>query len=518
MPAPSGQSREQFNHGLALLRLGRLDEAEQCLAAAVRLEPDFAPAHNNRGIALADLGRWSEAEDSYRQALALDPGYAFALNNLGNLLQAHGRFAEAERSYRQALDLPRAYSNLLFMLNYMPERGAADIHAEHVRFGQRFAGAAERPPHPNPPQPDRPLRVGYVSADLRQHSVGYFIEPVLANHDRRQFTVYCYYNHAHADGFTARLKAATDQWREVPALNDDALADQVRRDGIDILVDLSGHSAQNRLLAFARKPAPVQVTWLGYLNTTGLGAMDYRVTDPRASPEGMFESFHTERLVRLPDSQWCYQPPADCPEVAPSPCGRAGQVTFAAFANPAKFSEPLLKLWAHLLERVPNSRLLVVPATFRSIPADYATRFVRAGIPPARMELRASLPAREYFAMHGTVDLILDTHPYSGGTTTCHAFWMGVPVVTLAGNTASSRGGASLLHAVGLGELIAETPEQYVDIAAMLAADRERLARLRAALRERMRASPLMDGRRFALNLERAYRGMWQAWCESRGR
>jgi predicted O-linked N-acetylglucosamine transferase (SPINDLY family) len=265
---------------------------------------------------------------------------------------------------------------------------------------------------------------------------------------------------------------------------------------------------------FAHKPAPVQVTWLGYLNTTGMPEMDYRITDAHASPEGMLDEYHTEQLVRLPDSQWCFEAPADCPPVAELPSIGAGRITFASFSSLARIGPAVIELWSRLLARVPDARLLAVRRGLVSIRDEFRARFARHGVAPERIELREALPFREYLALQGSTDIVLDTFPYTGGTTTCHSLWMGAPLVTLTGNTATSRGGASLLNAIGLGELVAHTPEEYLDIATALAQDRPRLAALRASMRDRMAASPLMDAERFTRHLEEAYRAMWVAWCK----
>jgi protein O-GlcNAc transferase len=505
------------NRGNVLSELGRLDKAERSLRQAIRIRPDYAEAHGNLGIVLVGLRRLSEAERSARRAVELKPDYAEAHNDLGLALFGLGRVPEAERSYRQALALDPALAvaqgNLAYLLNCVSGRSPAEIYAAHREFAQRFCPSADPAPHRNARDPERRLRVGYVSADLRHHSVAFFIEPVLAHHDHRLYEIFCYSNSAHADAVTERMKSHADQWREVVALDDAALAKQVREDGIDILVDLSGFSANNRLTAFALKPAPVQATWLGYLNTTGLDAMDCRMTDRYAAPEGVLDACHSERLIRLPDSQWCFQPAEESPAVAPPPSVKSGQVTFAVFSNPAKIGAEVIELWSRLLARVSESRLLVIANGLASVPEDFVARFVRHGIAAERLRVLGTRPFREYLAMHGQVDLMLDTFPFTGGTTTCHALWMGVPVVSLVGDTATSRGGASLLHAVGLGELVAQTPEQYVDIACALAQDAARLATLRAGLRERMRASALMDAPRFTRNLEAAYRDMWRSWC-----
>jgi protein O-GlcNAc transferase len=512
-----GYADAHNNLGNALRELGRLEEAERSFSRTLSLKPDYAEAHGNLGLTLRGLGQMEKAERSLRRAVALKPRYAEAHNDLGATLFGLGRLEEAERSYRQALALDPALAlaqgNLVFLQNYVAGRAPAAIYAEHRDYARRFAPSAEPQPHRNSRAPGRRLRIGYVSGDLRQHPVAFFIEPVLARHDAAHFEIFCYYNAPQPDAVTERLKALPVHWRDVFELNDETLENLVREDGIDILVDLSGHTTNNRLRLFARKPAPVQVTWLGYLNTTALDAMDYRITDARASPEGLMEAHHSEKLVRLPDSQWCYQPPPACPEVAPPPSAASGRITFAVLANPAKIGAPAIELWSRLLERVPGSRLLIVANGMAVIPSDYAARYTSRGIAKDRLQLLGTQPFREYLALHNSVDVVLDTFPYSGGTTTCHALWMGVPVVSLVGDSAPSRGGASLLHAIGLDELVAQAPDQYVDIAAALAGDAARLAAMRAGMRERMRQSPLMDAERFTRNLEAAYRDMWRSWC-----
>ncbi len=514
----SGIAEIHNNLAIALCKLERLGEAEQSYRKALSINPGSASTHNDLGALLAGLRRVPEAENCYRRALALAPGFAEAHDNLGYLLGYAGRLDEAVQHFREALRLKpnfvNAFDHLVFSLNYVPGIGAAEIYAEHREFNRRFCQGVSIQPHRNSPDPQRRLRVGYVSGDFRNHAVAFFIEPVLAKHDRERFEIFCYYNLSRSDAVTQRLRGYADHWREVEALDDDALAERVRADEIDILVDLSGHTANNRLTAFARKPAPVQATWLGYLNTTGLDAMDYRITDPRASPEGLLEACHSEKLVRLPDSQWCYQPSSGCPEVNPLPSAQSGVVTFAAFTSPPKTGLPVIELWSRVLARVPRSRLLVQGLEVTS--REYAKHFARHGIAADRIEFVSGKPLPEYLALRHSVDIVLDSFPCTGGTTSCDSLWMGVPVITLAGDTAYSGGGASLLHAVGLGELIARTPEEYLDIAARLAGDAKRLAAMRASLRGRMRSSSLMDAVRFTRNLEQCYRSMWTEWCLGR--
>lgn len=357
------------------------------------------------------------------------------------------------------------------------------------------------------------LKVGYVSPDFMRSPVASFIEPVLAAHDRGEFELVCYSNSGQEDEVTGRLRGSCDVWRDISQIRDQEAADRIRVDGIDILVDLAGHTAGGRLLLFARKPAPVQVTWLGYPDTTGLDSMDYRLTDAIADPEGATERFHTEELVRLPGGFLCYSPAPESPEVADAPQLKSGHVTFGSFTELAKVTPDLVALWSEILRALPGARLTLEAA---GLSADSACRDLRQqfgdrGIRPERVDLRPpEFSAVGPLARYHEIDIGLDTFPFNGVTTTCEALWMGVPVVTLAGTTHVARTGASIVSRVGLPELVATTPAQYVEIAQHLAADQEKRRALRAGLRARMRASPLLDAPRFARGLEAAYREMWK--------
>lgn len=505
------------NRGNALKALGRLDEALASFDQALALRPDYAEALFNRGTALEELAQLDAAVAAYERAIAARPDYAEAYCNRGNALTALGKPEAAVASYRKALalrpDYAEAHSNLLLALNYVSGLPPAEIYAAHRAFARWAARDVAPGPHGNAPDPERRLRVGYVSGDFRAHAVAQFIEPVLALHDRARYEVFCYYNFPSGDAATARIRGHADRWHEVFALSDQALAQLVRADAIDILVDLSGHTGYNRLRVFACKPAPVQITWLGYLNTTGLDSMDYRISDGQASPPSLLDAFHSEKLLRLPHSQWHYQPPPDAPDVAPPPRAQTGVVTFAAFTNLAKIGPTVIELWCRLLARVAGSRLFIVGRGAGAMRDEYVARFTRHGARPDQIELGDLASFQNYLALHHQADIMLDTFPYSGGTTTCHALWMGVPVITLAGDTAPSRGGASLLNAVGLAEFVAQTPQRYLEIASALALDPPRLAALRAGMRARMAASPLMDSQGFTRDLEQAYRSAWRAWC-----
>ena len=520
-----GDAATLTNLGNALSDLGRHEEAIACFRDAVAAAPDYADAYCNWGAQCLRLRRPKEAVDKFRAALAADPTLPEAQNGLSSALHDSGRLEEAIEADRRALllrpDDPGAHSHLLFSLMHSTEIAPAQVFAEHRAWAQRHAAAfyPVSVGYANAPQPERRLRIGYVSGDFRHHSVAQFFEPVLARHDRGGFEIFCYYNFSHADETTARLRRSAGHWREIASLGDDAVADLVRADRIDVLVDLSGHTRYNRLLVFARKPAPVQATWLGYLNTTGLDTMDYRVTDARASPEGALDTLHTERLVRLPDCQWCYQPPPDCPPVALPPAVRERRpVTFAVFCTLPKIGPRVIALWSRLLERVPGSRLMVVAPDLDSIRDEFLLRFAARGAAPERIELRGFCPFRDYLALHEAADVIVDTFPHAGATTTCHALWMGVPVVSLSGDSVPGRGGASILGTIGLDELVADSPEQYLNVACDLASDLGRLSDLRLSMRDRMSASPLLDAERFTHNLEQAYRSMWRRWCQDPNR
>lgn len=505
------------NLGEMLRELGKAEDALACYRDALAIRPDLPVALNGLGVALTVLGCYEEAVGHLRQAIALRPDFPAASNNLGSALSSLGRHDEAIASYRDALrhdpDFVLAHSNLLLDLLYAPGLTPEEIFAEHLRFDAHFgAPLARSDRHPNPPQPERKLLIGYISADFRRHPVATFFAPLLVNHDRAQFEIFCYYTHTRVDAETEFLRRHADHWLGCAGFSDEALAQRIREDGIDILVDLSGHTASNRLLVFARKPAPVQATWLGYLHSTGLAAMDYRISDHIADPVGVSERFHTETLVRLPDAQWCYRAPEDAPPVNSLPALERGHLTFGSFNVFQKINAEVIRLWAQLLARLPEARLVMagVPPS-----AHDALRqsFCELGVAASRLDLHGTVPRTEFFALHHQVDVALDSFPYSGGTTTCESLWMGVPTLTLPGATTPSRSAASLMAEIGLAEYVASGTADWLDRAAALDSERPRLAALRTELRTRMHASPLMDGPRFARSLEQAYRQMWRQWC-----
>ena len=511
-----------FNLGVSLAGLGRSAEAEASYRRGLALKPGMVDGHNNLGVVLEQMGRYDEAEASYRRAHELAPHLAHPLSNLGILLKEAGHLADAVATLRSAValdpELAAAHSNLLYTLVYDETISPHEFFAAHEAWGRaqaaRFSTAGAR--FANAPDPERRLRVGYVSADFRHHSVAFFAEALLAAHDKRAVEIFLYANDARVDAVTQRLRAHADHFAPIQAMADHAAAARIRADGIDILVDLSGHTSGNRMMLFARKPAPVQMTWLGYPATTGLPTIDCRITDAVADPPGEADALHTERLVRLDTGFLCYRPLDRAGAVAALPARAAGHVTFGSFNNFAKLSPGTIALWARLLRELPEARLLLKATQFK----DAATRarclaaFTDAGIAGERIEIVPPLtdPA-EHLALYGRVDIGLDPLTYNGTTTTCEALWMGVPSVTLRGDRHVSRVGASIMTMVGLDELIAATPDDYVATAKNLAHDLDRLAELRAGMRVRLRASPLCDAPRFAGAMEAAYRDIWRRWC-----
>jgi protein O-GlcNAc transferase len=506
------------NLGLALSSLGRGEEAQQSFLEAIRLHPGYPEAHNNLAILYERFGRTSEAIDCCLAALRLRPAYPEAHLNLANALKSQGRHDEALAHYREALRLKPDYlearSSLLFSLCYPAGLSPELVFAEHSAFGAAYRFAAA--PHDNDPQPGRPLRIGYLSADFRSHAVARFIEPVLRHHDRSRFQVVCYSNVTAPDETSTRLGALAGRLVNIAGMPDQEAAELIRGDRIDILVDLSGHTADNRLALCARKPAPVQVTWLGYPHSTGLQSMDYRITDAVSDPPGASERFHSEQLLRLPGSFSCFAPPEEAPPVGELPALSAGLLTFGSFNNPAKITPETVALWAGVLRRVPASRMLIrgYSRANRGSRARLLGLFAANGIGAGRLDLRGNTASyREHLELYCELDIALDCIPYNGTTTTCEALWMGVPVLTLAGDSHRSRVGATLLQSVGLPDLIASSPGEFLDRAAALAGDLGELARLRGALRGKMADSPLTDGASFTRNLEAAYRTIWQTWC-----
>ena len=505
-----------------LSMMGRAEEAIAMARRAVEIDPSYAGGYGTLGMLLQNDRQFAEANAAFRQSLELDPDSSVTWNNYGNALRDLGGHAEAIVCFRKALEIDphhiTAHSNLLFCMGMHAHSTGEEIFAESRRWDEAHAAgrtAAASRDYANDRNPDRRLRIGYVSPDFRDHSVSHFVEPLFDAHDRDAVELFAYAHVPVTDDASDRIRKSVDGWCETVGMTYAELADRIRADGIDILVDLAGHTAGNRLPAFAGKPAPVLASWLGYGGTTGLGAMDYRITDAVTDPEGVAEAQHTETLARLPNAFLCYRPPEDAPEVGAPPSVTAGHITFASFNSLAKVTPEAASTWARVLDAVPGSRLIIKgsPFTDADIRGRYVQHFAAAGIDEDRVELLAQLPSRqEYLAVYNRVDIVLDTFPYNGGTTTCEALWMGVPVVTLYGDRTVSRMSAGMLGQVGMSDLVAQSEADYIGIAAGLAGDPARLAELRAGLRPRMQESPLCDAPAFARAMEAAYRDMWRRW------
>jgi protein O-GlcNAc transferase len=510
------------NLGNVLKEAGKLDESIAACRKAIDLNPNMMEAFNNLGNALRDKGQLDEAAAAYRRAVALNPNVSELHSNLASILHDTAQIAEALAEYRAALALRPGFagvhSNLILAMYYDPACDAQAIAEEHRRWYRQHAQPLRKfiRPHSNDRDPARPLRVGYVSSDFREHSVSRFLLPLFRHHDHAAFRIVCYSDVPNEDAMTQNLRASVDDWRPIVGFTDERTAQQIRDDRIDILVDLAGHTARNHLRVFARKPAPVQVTYLGFPGTTGLPEIDYRLTDSLADPVEQTDSLHSEKLWPLPACNWCFAEPENSPAVRASRAD--GPICFGSFNNFAKVSPAVMELWAAILKATPSSRL-IIKARGLSDPGiqQRITNFFNLhGLPPNRLTILGNLPDfRSHLEMYNQVDIALDTFPYHGTTTTCEALWMGVPVVTLAGQTHVSRVGVSLLTCVGLPDLIAQSPGEFVSFATALANDLPRLTDLRRTLRNRMHASPLMDAPAFARNIEAAYRAMWHIWCKS---
>lgn len=540
------------NLGNALQLLGQLDAAETCCRHALKLGPGTAMMHFNLGNVFQAQGKGSEAIASYRSAIAINPEFADALSNLGNVFDAceqidaaiecygralkinpnlagahnnlgtvlsHGQMDRALSCFRRALeikpDFSEAHSNLLFNLSHSGSAEAASLFAEHCAFAEQFETPfiTTWPQHTNTPEPNRCLQIGLVSADLRNHAVAHFVEPVLEKLACcPELTLHVYYNNTIEDAISSRMRGYLPRWNRVSALSDNALAQKIMDDGIDILIDLSGHTAKNRLLTFARKPAPIQASWIGYPGTTGLLAMDYYVADKYFLPPGLFDSQFSEKIAYLPAST-PFLPVDNSPPANALPAISHGHMTFGSFNRPSKLNRPVIALWSTLLRALPDSRLVL-----GSMPPDNKSDtlldwFSEEGIDRERISRYPRTGMLAYLELHYLVDICLDTFPYSGGTTTNHALWMGVPTLTLAGTTPSGRGGAANLAYLGLESFVANDAAEFVQKGLAWAGDLPALAALRGSLRERFEQSPVRRPEIVAAGLEETLRIMWQRWC-----
>jgi predicted O-linked N-acetylglucosamine transferase (SPINDLY family) len=510
----------EFHYNLALVLEAqrRPEEAAAACRKALELDPHFALAYSTLGNSLYSLNRLDEAIEALRKALEIWPDHPTTLNTLGVCYKGLALPDLTTECYRKVVELAPENStfrsNLVCALYFDPAYGPGAL-LEEARQWDRIFAQPYKPswrPHSNDPNPDRPLRIGYVSPDFYEHVVGRNLLPLLRHHDRERFEIFCYSNFAHRDAVTDEIRAQCAGWREIFRDSDAKAAETIRADGIDILVDLALHSLNNRLLVFARKPAPVQVSYLGLCGTTGLEAIDYRLSDPFLDPPGT-DADYSEATIRLPHGTWSYEPSGPMPEASPLPALEKGYLTFICRNAFAKVSPATLDLWVKVLARIPDSRLLLA-APEGSCRERILRRFEEGGVSRERLELAGLRePWERFIASYERADIALDPFPYCGWITTCDALWLGLPVITLTGRTVMGRGGCSTLANLGLSELIANTPEEYVEIARSLAGDLPRLAELRSSLRQRMERSPLRDPAQLARDIETAYREMWRRWC-----
>lgn len=507
--------RNLYNLGLALAAGGETADAQELHERALQLKPDYAEAHNGLGLVLEATGRKDDAHSHYRRAVELKPELGDAWSNLGMNLAEQGRSEEAIACFRESLArqplAPAIHSNLLLHLNYSSGINPEQVRDEHLAWAACFAGTTpDGPPVPAPHDPGRRLRVGYLSADFRGHTVAGFIETLLRHHDRDRVEVFAYASVPRPDETTERLKSLSDHWRPVGGLTDARAFDRIRGDDLDVLIDLGGHTAGNRLLLMAARPAPVQATLFGYPNTTGLKAVDYRISDPHSDPPGMTVHLYAESVLRLPETAWVYAPPADAPPVSPLPAASQREFTFGCLNNAAKISDACLEAWAAVLQAVPDSRLVLLAGQSRAGADRLLDRFAGRGVLRERVEVAFRVSRQEYFATYGRFDLSLDPFPYNGGVTTGDSLWMGVPVLTVAGPSYVSRQGVMAMTTVGLPKFVASSAEDLVRLARDWANRRQELAEVRAGLRERVAKSSLADGPRYVRNLEEALRKVWR--------
>ncbi len=510
--------------GLATL-LGetrRLAETLEFIEHEIAVKGESAQRLASLALAQQAKGDWPAAQATCEKVLAIQPKNISALITLASCLSARADHQGAIRLNERALaenpEMPAIYSNIAFDSTYLPNISAEEVFARHREWADRFEKRTDKKvlAYNQSRQADRPLRIGYVSGDFGTHPVGFLLRDVMRYHDRQQFRIHCYSMMRGSDNITEAIRENADSWIDALFMSDDELADQIHQDQIDILVDLSGHTAYNRLPAFVRRPAPVQATWIGYFHSTGLESIDYFITDPFTTPSASCQLF-SEIPVWLPHSRFCYSPPDYAPEVAPVAAISNGWITFGSFNRIEKLVDPVIAAWAEILKAVPHSKLLLKAGVLesQSVCEDVLLRFFACGIDSERLDLRGPSPHPEMLAQYGEVDIALDPFPFNGGMTTLEALWMGVPVVTLAGNSVVSRQSTSALANIGLTELIFDDLPRYIQGAVMLARDSGRLAALRREIRQRMVKSPLCQPEHFAQDLEILYRSMWQAWCRN---
>ncbi len=516
-----------YGYATLLKDVDKPKEAYDHFRRLISIKPDMFDAYVALGNLLSDqvkFGKdWAQEEvlECYSRASELKPDNYEIHITIGNLLVARGEIDEALKQFRQALAIKPydqiARSCILMSRQYHPSPTMEELYSEAILWPQFCAGDVSRKTdHQNRRDPERKIRIGYVSADLRMHPVGFFLLPALYHHNANRYEVHCYSNSKESDIFTERLRSYADGWRNVVELKDNELHDLIVSDGIDILVDLSGHTGGNRLFVFTSKPAPVQVSWIGYFFTTGLKEIDYILMDETAVLPGE-EQYFSEQVVRLPETRFCYEPLRVAPDVSPLPAMKNGYITFGSFNNLAKVTPAVIRLWASILNSVPNSRIILKSLALGNdnVKERIGKQFSTEGISQDRLDLRGVSPHVEMLAEYGDMDIALDPFPFNGGLTSCEALWMGVPVLTMLGTRPIARQSAGFLRTIGLEGFIASNEQECCDLAARWSNHLGELAEIRGGLRNRMTSSLLCDGKRFTANLEAAYREMWKRWCET---
>ena len=495
--------------------MGRLDEAEVSYRRAIEIEPDLAAAHSNLGDGLSELCRYDEAIKFTTKAIQLNPKLAEAQQAHSAMLAHISDFRDVVKHSNEAValssDNPKIWASRLFCYIYHPDLSAKEINAEHVRWGTRFPTLDTDLFDLHDRSPSRRLRVGYVSPDFRGHSCRFFFEPLFSQHDHARFELFAYSNVLNEDEHTQRFKTYFDEWRDILGVSDQDVVEMVRRDRIDILVDACGHMQNNRLAVFTHKPAPIQLTWEGYSWTTGLKQMDYVLFDPYMAPPG---TLAIEEIIRLPKTRTVFRPGerAVNEPVKSLPALKTGNITFGYSGRTERLNYKVFNAWGKILERLPTAQLVLDYKVFSDVPTQeyYRDFLAQHGIDVSRVTMRNSL---NIFEGLGDIDILLDSFPHNGGTMIFDALWMGVPALTLASRPPLGRIGASVMTNIGLAEWVAKDEYEFVDKAESFAKNVEELARLRASMRERMKASPLMDEAGFARDMESAFKNMWHRWC-----
>ena len=508
---------EAYNNlGTTLNEQSKFIEAEAFLRKAIALKPDHVEAYNNLGTSLNEQSKFIEAEAFFRKAIALKHDYPIAYSNLGNTLQGLGKIEEATENYDKAIKLKvdyyKAYNNKNLCLNYSSSHSPLYIYQQHHKFEKQFGGFKAKLPYSQNIKKkfNERLRIGYVSGDFREHSVAYFFKPLLENHNAHVVETFCYYNNIFVDRITKSLMKTCDHWRSIFGIANSEILKIIKADKIDILVDLSGHTNNNNLLVFAQKPTPIQVTWLGYPNTTGLSAIDYRFTDSITDPIGETDEFFSEKLLRLPNGFLCFQGNEKVIFESDLPRSRQDYITFGSFNNSSKITSQVIDVWSKILDLVPKSHLILKCNKFKYNKDYFFDLFKNKGLTKDRIHLYEHFPStNDHLELYNSIDIGLDPFPYNGATTTCEALWMGVPVITLQGDRHVGRVGASILTNVGLKDFIAKDIDNYIKLAIEMSGNTSYLKEIRKNLRGQMQKSLLCDARTFANDIETSYKDMW---------